>query len=393
MARKGTKIKRYGSIYERRSGSIIIAIIMVVGLAVFGLIGWLLYTPVHDFIMGLGSDDTPQHDTVQSSSVPSESVPSENISEQQSTVEPIEVSKAINGIYLPVDQLLDEAAFKVALQKAKSAEMNTVFVDAKDASGSVLYISSNEIAKTSGVAAASVYDAAKVAAAIKQSGLSPAVRLHAFKDAAAPAIDRDMAVHYYDTEIYWLDNSPELGGKMWLNPYSGKTQEYILSLIEELSAAGFETVMLDSVQFPSGVGLDKAGYGESAKTLSKSKLLSDFVKKATDAAEANGAQLILCTDTEWLAPGAETNNQNLYGGSPNVFFTEKISVKLPKDSSVWSSRMKMIVDNCESKYIAVIKAYADDGTPLDSSSLIEKISSIGAKEYVLYDPQGNYKFD
>ena len=223
--------------------------------------------------------------------------------------------------------------------------------------------------------------------------MSPAVRLHAFKDALAPEADRDMAVHYYDTETYWLDNSPELGGKKWLNPYSDKAQEYILSLIEELCDMGFETVLLDSVQFPSGMALDKAGYGEAAKTVTKSQLLSDFVKKAQQAAEAKGAQLIVCTDTEWLAPGAEINNNYLYGGSPSGFFTDKILLTLPQDSSVWYSRIAMIGDNTESEIVAVVKSYADDGTPIADSELSGKLSETEADGYILYDPQGNYKFD
>ncbi len=392
MAKKGTKIKRYGSIYEKRSSSVILVLIMIAGLVIFGVAGWLLYTPVHDFIMGLGdSDDTRQGPSVSSSAAP-QSQPFEASSRSESHI--IEkASKEVKGIYLPVSHVLDHSAFDVALQKAKAADINTVVIDAKDASGTVLYSSSNSVAKSSGVAAARVYDAEKAVEAVKKAGLSPAVRLYTFKDAAAPAADRDMAVHYYDTEIYWLDNSPELGGKMWLNPYSAKAQEYILSMIEELCSAGFEAVLLDSVQFPSGVGLDKAGYGKEAAVKSKSQLLTEFVDKAAEVAEAHGAQLILCTDIYWLAPGAETVNNHLYGGSPHVFFPDTVSVSLPEDSSVWGSRLEMLKDSIQSEMVAFVPAYADDGTLVESSSLIESISSTAANGYILYDPQGNYKFD
>lgn len=392
MAKKGTKIKRYGSIYERKNGSVILALTMLAGLVIFGIAGWLLYTPVHDFIMGLGAEEQPSVDVAESSQTVSENA-SSTTSSQPEQQETVNAEKEIKAIFLTAEQLLDENALDAALKNAASSGINTVVVDGKDSSGTVLYSSSNEVAKSSGVAAASVYDAAKISAAIKKSGLSPAVRLHAFKDAAAPAADRDMAVHYYDTDIYWLDNSPELGGKMWLNPYSDKTQGYILSLIEELCSAGFETVMLDSVQFPSGVGLDKAGYGENAKTVSKSQLLNGFVKKATEAAESNGAQLLLCTDDMWLAPGAENYNIAVYGGSPVQFFTDKIVVSLPDDSSVWESRAKMIMDNTQSEIIVAAKAFAEDGTPLDSGLLMEQLSSIGSDGFILYDPLGKYKFN
>ena len=188
MARKGTKIKRYGSIYERRKGSIIIAVLMAVGLAVFGVAGWLLYTPVHSFIMGLGDQNAAVSSEEQLSSAESQTqisqpdVPSADAQPQAPAKE-----EEMKGVYLPVSQLLDAAAFDTVLSKLKETEINTVVVEAKDAAGAVLYSSDNAVAKSSGVAAPSVYNAQKAADAIKKAGLSPAVKLHAFKDAAAPA--------------------------------------------------------------------------------------------------------------------------------------------------------------------------------------------------------------
>ena len=389
MSRKGTKIKRYGSIYGRNSGSLAIVMVMVVGLAIFGVAGWLLYTPIHDFIMSVGEEKPAASESVPTQ--PKKEEPTAPDKQQQTVV--ATKSENMNAVYLPVSVIEDREAFSASLEKAAAAGFNSVVIDAKDASGSVLYLSNNDVAKSSGVAAPNAYDAAAAAKAIKEKGLSPVVRLHAFRDALAPIAAREMAVHYYDTEVYWFDNAPELGGKPWLNPYSEKAQNYILSLIEELCAAGFETVLLDSVQFPSGVGLDKAGYGVNAANTPKLQRLITFTDKAKNQALAKGAELILCSDGEWLAPGAEADNQKIYGETPAKLFDDGVMLELSADSSSWDNRISQMKNSIGGDVWVVVPAYAEDGTLVESDTLVKNITAAKVENYLLFNPQGNYKYN
>ena len=390
MARKGTKIKRYGSIYGRNSGSVVIAAAMIIGLSLFAVAGWLLYTPIHDFVMNIGSDSPKA--PASSIAAPVESQPAAPTAPVTSEAPaPAATQSEIKGIYIPAQALSDAQTLSATFENAVSAGFNTVLVDAKDAAGTVLYSSDNAIGKMAGVAAESTYDAKAAAEKIKSAGLTPAARLHAFRDPAAAIADRDLAVTYYDTAIYWFDNSPELGGKPWLNPYSDEARRYIVSLAQELCDSGFEMIMLDSVQFPTGFALDKAGYGANSGSITRTQILSQFVDEMRDAVEDKGAELVLCCSTDWLTAD-EKMNQMVYGGSPAEYFTESVMVAMPQDSDNWGSIISSIGEKTSSGQISLIPVFAADGAVMDNAELINAVEKSGAEEYVFYNPHGSYRF-
>jgi len=386
MSRKGTKIKRYGSIYGRSNGSFIMLLIMAAGVIVFGVAGWFLYTPVYNFIMGLGGDSP----VISDPSVSVQQPPQESSGVMQPEI-PVVKNNDMAAVYIPAEKLNDREYLISTLDSAAAAGFNSVITDAKDAAGKVLYKSVNGIASAPGIAAEKVYDAAEAAASIKEKGLSPAVMLHAFRDSLAPTAQRDMAVHYYDTEIYWFDNSPELGGKPWLDPYSKSARKYLLEIVEELAESGFETIFLDSVQFPSGVGLDKAGFAdESGK--SKADVLKEFINEAEAIANQAGCKIILCSNADFMAPGAEAENNWLYGGSANELFTEKVMLRLGEDKAVWDNRISMIDEVTDSELVAMIPAYDSDGMLSPVNEIVSVIDKTSSDGYVLFSPNGYYKF-
>jgi hypothetical protein len=134
------------------------------------------------------------------------------------------------------------------------------------------------------------FDAADVSSRIVAAGLVPMARIHAFRDNIVPRTKREMAVTYYQTPTTWLDNSPELGGRAWLNPYSAEAQAYITQLAVELAQKGFRFIAVDSVQFPTGMATEKAGYGAGA-TLGRSQALQQFMHSLQDAVQAKTLRL------------------------------------------------------------------------------------------------------
>lgn len=130
-----------------------------------------------------------------------------------------------------------------------------------------------------------------------------------------------MGVRYYDTESLWYDNDPAQGGKPWLNPCSAQVREYLVSLASELVSSGFDIILLDSVQFPSGLGLEKAGYGIANPD--RAQVLDGFITQVRKTVEDAGGRLIVCLPSDALLPGDEAgdalitpNNQMIYGGNP-----------------------------------------------------------------------------
>ncbi|WMJ84634.1 putative glycoside hydrolase [Oscillospiraceae bacterium LTW-04] len=412
MARKGTKIKRYGNIYGRGmgAGSWPILIAMIFGVVLFGVIGWSLYTPVHEFVMKLGTQPPPEPSSattaVSSPATPEsqqqqtpEPAPENTTSSQPADTAPTNQQEGMRGIYLPQAQLLDDTVLSNMLNSAAHAKLNTVVVDAKDATGTVLFSSENALAQKAGALADTTYSAQHVAKVISDKGFIPAARIHAFHDSIAPLHERDMAVHYYDTDIYWYDNSPNMGGKPWLNPYSQAAQQYIISLAGELCSQGFKIILLDSVQFPSGVGLDKAGYGTAAKTTAKDEVLTQFVEAISAAVKAKGGELILCAQEGWAPTGdvvrdaqIQSGNSQLYGGSPVGFFTSRVMLSLPSDDALWASALRNASSAASNtRWISIIPASASDGTLVDSTMLTAALENAGGNDYLLCNLQGNYK--
>lgn len=414
MAKKGTKIKRYGNIYGRGmgAGSWPILLSMLFGVLLFGIIGWSLYTPVHEFVMKLGTEPPApvgpsaavSAPAVSTSQVP-EDTP-ENTPENTSQTEsqpadpaPIHQGEGLRGLYLPQAQLLSDTVLSNMLTSAVNAQLNIVVVDAKDATGAVLFASENTLAQKAGAAADTAYSAKQAAQTISAKGLIPAARIHAFRDGIAPLQERDAAVHYYDTDVFWYDNAPELGGRPWLNPYSQGAQQYIISLASELCAQGFKIILLDSVQFPSGVGLDKAGYGPASKTMTRDAVLTQFVSAVSAAVKAKGGELILCTQEGWAPTGdatrdaqIEVSNSRLYGGSPAGFFTVRAMLPLPSDTSLWASALRNASSAArDTGWIGFIPAFSADGTLVDCTALTASFKAAGGGDYVLFNPQGNYK--
>lgn len=139
-------------------------------------------------------------------------------------------------------------------QQLKAQGVENAVLTLKDDRGYLYYPSQVPLAETA--VASTTVDAAAIAQAFRDAGLTPVAGLCAFKDSIAPYADRSMAVKYgSEGDITWLDSSAELGGKPWLNPNSAAAQQYIADLIAEVRDLGFEKVLLQNFQFPEGYSL------------------------------------------------------------------------------------------------------------------------------------------
>ncbi len=404
MARKKrTRIRRYGNIYGRGmgSGSWQIIVAMIAGLLLFGVIGWSLYTPIHDWIARLGEERPASSSEAPAPPVVTPEQPAASVP-PQSSEPPVAVPQQpepsadnrMNGIYLPVTGVSDPSILTGFLGRASSAGLNTVVVEAKDATGAVLYRSGNELALSLGAADDHAYDAAAVAKTIRDAGLTPAARLHAFRDSLTPLQAREMAVRYYDTESLWYDNAPAQGGKAWLNPCSPEARAYLVSLASELVGKGFDIILIDSVQFPSGLGLEKAGFGVASPD--RARVLEDFLAEVNKAVEDAGGRLVVCLPSEALPTGDEAadalltaSNQLIYGGNPAARMTGPTMVTLSNDPVISKQLLgRARAAGPQAEWLGLLPAYHNDGSLIDSAALLAGIDPAG---YLLYNPLGNYQ--
>ena len=275
--KKGQKIKRYDSIYSsKKSHSIVFLriISLLLGFALFAYVGWSLYPLALKYFEEEASAPSTNTADLPKTQEP-EKIPSP-ASEMIPKNDPQGQSTVITGLYYPPAEHAN-VPLEQFLEFAKKENVSAVIIDAKDATGQVLYQSQNSTVQRTGALRGDPFNAKDIAAMIAKAGLTPVARIHAFRDYIAPQINRNMAVKYRDTDILWLDNSADQGGRAWLNPYSKEAKDYIIEIAVELTQMGFYQIILDSVQFPSGYSLELAGYGQSA-SIERVDALNNFMQ-------------------------------------------------------------------------------------------------------------------
>lgn len=272
MARN-KKIKHYRRSFYSRRVVLPRILLAVAGIALVFVVGWLAGPRLLDYgasvLSGLtggkpaasqlpasstpadSQPDGPGSQPADSGSQPADSQPSDSQpqppdSEPESTVPgtaPITTGK---WRYMDSYAFTNENAEQLAAQLAADGIQYAV-ITLKGNDGTVYCTTQNE---TAARFSKNRFDLTTVAAALESVGVTPVARICAFKDPAAGYGAREMAIHYLGTEdVLWLDNSPEAGGKPWLNPYSPLALGYVESLMQEARQAGFDMFVLPDVRF------------------------------------------------------------------------------------------------------------------------------------------------
>lgn len=232
------------------------------------------------------------------------------------TPAPTVEATALRGVTLPYTALRDTAALKLTCKAAADAGNTCAVVELKTETGALHYVSETDLGKAVG---AQTEDALTLAAltdafaAMREAGLTPVVRLFAFKDATAPKKLADAKITTTGhADWTWYDGDPQNGGKPWLNPYSDAAQTYIVSLAEELYTAGAGALLLDGVCFPTQTAQAQLAVGANA-ALSKAEVLKQFITRVHNLRE--DAPLLLCGSVNAFLG----NNTAGFDGNPRDF--------------------------------------------------------------------------
>ncbi len=307
---KPYKIKHHKRIYRRSAGSIILRVLVIVAAVavLFGL-GWALYAPVsswigqrqsnHDAPTIGTSDQTSDTDTQQTEEETSAEAPSVS---QENTVNSMTA-------YLPIETIAEPQLLASALQSAADAGYDSIMFDLKSADGTVNYaISYNELTDAR-VTRQNPIDLNAVAEQIRQAGLIPVASIWTFRDNLYPSANNAASTYYQDSDFLWVDNSPEKGGKPWMNPFSQAAQDYIRKIVDDACTAGFRSIVLQGVQFPEGYALDMIDYREHAGE-DKHAFLKTYLSQITEYAAGKGVELMPL----FSAPSMLGTNNAMYFG-------------------------------------------------------------------------------
>lgn len=394
-------------------------LIVLLVLALFG-VGWLLYQPVYNWLFSGASpaqesssmiDEPPAE---QSSSQPEET----SQSQQEQGETPIVQGQKIRAAYLPLEVLTNTAAIDNYVEGLPS-QVNTVVLPLKDNTGSVLYRSALSQVSEAQAQAKTAVDLKTLTQKLHAAGLQVLGQVGTFEDHIAPRTLTDASVKYSGTTYSWLDNSPEQGGRMWLNPYAQEAQSYILDIVKETLEFGVDGIVLDGLQFPEGYALDRADYGDTGTT-SRVDCLTAFAAQATDLVEETGgvgcwvwlsAKEYLLSDDAQRGPygGAieelARNVDVLVDVTPFSFGTSfeggGITLTAPMTQPAQTVTQVLTAMNLpeERNVLALIQADDANGyaaeiiTPLDKGMVTGQIDAAaqeGSDGYVAYSPTGDY---
>lgn len=421
---KFQKVKRYKKIYRSASGSrratpLGIAGVLL-GVVALAVLGWSLYDPIYNFLMGNIETAPPTSSASNPVSTPGDAPPPAGDGEGETPTQPAPEQRALQGVYMPVAILQNEPLRIAFLDGLAGTEINAVLFDLKDVGGNVTYQSTLPAAQQTGTVKAGNVPLATVLSELKARGLTPIGRIHAFKDPVAPYALKGSEVRYQSTEWTWLDNSREMGGKPWLNPFAQVAQDYILDLVEEAAAAGVTEIVLDSVHFPTGFSLDKANYGRTATPSERTAVLTQFVKTAQERAGGKGANLrlyltvpaVLGTEGDRYGenPAAIPQGRVALGAMPSLFGNAFSSTDLVLENPVQTpyDTVKRSLDAATQKLTATpdrlvfLQAYtATNVDPLhnkayaqeDFKTQIQAAQDASIPNYILYNPTGTYTLE
>lgn len=421
MARKPHKIKRYKSISKSDSyGRTVRRKVILGALAAFllFLLGWMLYQPVYDFLTGGLAEQLEKRPPASSGASSDAPDPAESQPEEPPLPAEPEPEAGFRALYLPVS-LLHTSTLEPLLSTMKAAGLDAALIELKGTDGRLIYQSAVPDAVSIGAVSEQPVDLSALLAMLKAQGIRPIARIHAFRDPLAGGRIADAGVKYQQTQMLWLDNSKENGGKPWLNPYSSQAQNYVTALALEAANLGFEHIILDSFHFPVGYGLHLAGYGEAAGSTAKNAVLRQYADALRTTLAAKNTGLSVYTP----ATSAMGINEERFGGSPLTlsgesvalgvmpglfgakFEAQGLSLTAPVQSPYDTVRavLTRVMQNARDvEIIPFLQSYTDRSiayevnknyTWLDVKEQIRAVEELGIHSYVVYDPAGGYVFE
>lgn len=226
----------------------------------------------------------------------------------------------IQAALVPENSLQSETALQDWMAAAKADGINMAVMVLKAPDGTLRYDSQLPEARQIRAVDQPIPDLQAKLQQLQAQGFTVAAQMDCFNDPLAAGRMSGGAIHYNNTSTLWLDNYPDKGGKPHLNPYSPVAREYLLGIAKELTAMGFNQILLRSVQFPEA-NLTSATFGENTSQ-SKSEVLATFVTAMEDAVKTQNAGLILTLNARYYIQ----NTASPYGDNPMLLSADVIAL-------------------------------------------------------------------
>lgn len=274
MARK---IRRYRNGYlirKRRRAKVMKVLFTIFLLALLVFLGYSIAKSLSQ----IGSKEESSSEEI---SISSEIEVAESSEESSSQ---IEENSFVRSILLPTDSMTLQKAEEF-IKSVDTSLYNSITVELKNKQGLLLYPSEIALAKKSEAIAETTVDHKALAELISKYNFTPIARIYALEDDYASHATYNTSYTYDNqSDITWLDNSLDAGGKSWLNPYKQETIDYLTAVTEEVLQAGYKALIVNSIQYPNTAnqtGMTLGDTNELTKKQALEKVLESIVTVAT----------------------------------------------------------------------------------------------------------------
>lgn len=318
MKKKKTSIKikprKYTLNSKRKSKSkeAIAAVITILAALVLCVVGYGVGKPIVDYFQNK-ENSRPESSVPWTPPAEESDAPTTDSTEPQDTTPPVtepvptvpEKVKVESAYILPESAVLSSESLNSAIAAAKRSGAQAVAVTLKDSTGYFLYKTDIDgVAESNAVKG--TLTAKQICDIIKKADMIPSARICTTKDHVTGVFAGENFILSDGTGV-WHDASPAKGGKKWLSPFSEKTANYIGEICGEVSAAGFETVVLAETMFPMFHPSDYSIYLTDIPIADEDvrcAALWTVIDEAKSKAEANGAEVLLEMSAEELYSGS-----------------------------------------------------------------------------------------
>lgn len=301
MNRRGRKIyrTRTGN-RKRRTQKFFKVLFTIIILAALVFIGYSVGQPIYKYFSerderSSGEETVPwtppvmpddTEDTDSASDDPDEASESSDKTDGEAAV-------SFSAYQLTETALVSAADLRNALESAKDSGYTAVVVTLKAKGGKIYYKTTSQMALSADGAAAGDMYAGQIASMIRNAGFIPIAKINLLEDHNLYGEYKTGAYRFEGSTSTWLDNAATSGGKPWLSPFDTDTQSYAAYLSNEISGAGFDSVIFDGIVFPPFRNSDLNYIGAVVKDPNKYKSLISIADIAAKAAEANNTSVIV----------------------------------------------------------------------------------------------------
>ena len=200
-----------------------------------------------------------------------------------------------NGIYLSGVTVASSRRLEEFIELSRGTPIGGFIIDMKDDHGRLSYTSNHPLAAEIGANTRRLRDPAALVRKLHEENLIVCARVVTFKDRfLASYIDADSTSPYAvldsATNTPWQQDN----GELWANLYDERVHDYLLGVIEELVAFGFDQIQLDYTRFPSDGQTGHCKYPGIIDSLNRADVVGLFLSKVRRKLE--GHQVSLAVD-------------------------------------------------------------------------------------------------